>query len=284
MKKLILMTVGIICLTQVHGQNKLLEKMMAAQAPDELEFFADEAMSQPITSISDGTMEFFIKAPVTKAKASKAGNYTEVLLNLRWNGNRDVYSDFMDVGKKLSAISKSDGHILFRIDLTDMEKSDLMWSYLQDASNEEVILESTFKGGANRGTLMAKGMITLDLTSGNDKYLAYRVNQNSDFAFAASDRFSDDELKQRVVRDLESRNEFEIHQFAWGERVTYRGDDLLYYRRQSASMTFTDSNGDCYHSSATAFEVSSDPSRFPYKYENDGRYNNAERIPCDRVN
>jgi len=271
-----------LCITTAFAQSKLLEKMAAMNAADALEFYADENLSTPITSISDGTMEFYVKAPVSKGKANKAQNYTKVEFNMSWDGRREVYEDVRDLGVKLSSVAKGKGYETFKVEFSDEEKADLFFDYVEDAKNEVINLESEFRGGRNRNDVLAAGTIQLDLSGGKKKYIEYVLSKNSDYSFDNTDAFQDDELKARVITDFENRWDIKIHQFAWGERVPYTGDDLRFYRRHTAGMTYTDDKGTCYKAGVSVFDVAA-TAESAYVYENDGSQFNPERIPCDRV-
>lgn len=285
MTKLLVTIACLIILVPTQAQNKLLEKMMAAQAPDEISFYSDEALTQEITKIESGAMGFYVKAPISKAKASKCKNYSEVILTLRWNDNRGVYDDFRDVGRKMSAVAKEEGYLKFKVDFADEEKAGLMMDYILNSEKEEYTLVTRLKAGQNRSVLMSAGSIAFDLTGGIEAYDNAELEKNANFVFDASNGFKDDELKAQIIKDAETRWGHTVHQFSWGERVPYRDkDNLLYYRRQTASMTITDTNGDCYLAVFRFYDVTSDPSKYPYKYENDGTCGTVEKIPCGRVN
>ncbi len=282
MIKRLIYLLSILTVFTASAQSKLLDKVAAMNAPEELEFYSDERLSSPISRITDGTMEFWVKAPITKGKASKAQEYTKVELNMSWDGRREVYRDVRDLGEKLTKVAKGKGYEVFKIELSNEDRADLFFNYVEDSENAVVKLESQFRGGRNRNETLASGVLELDLTSGKEKYIEYLLSKNADYSFDNTDAFKDDDLKTRVITDFENRWDIKIHQFAWGERVPYTGDDLKFYRRHTAGITYTGSDGTCYKAGVSVFDVSATPEG-PYSYGNDGSQFNPERIPCERA-
>lgn len=281
MKKLILLLLMALGSGSLMAQKKLLEKMMAAQAPTTIEFFSDETCTQPITSIQDGDYEFYAKVPIKKNLAKKAGNYTDISFSMQMEDSRKVYGLFKDIEITMAKIAKGIGHLTLTIDLKNREDAYLFWLYVEKEAAEDINLSFQLKAGMNRSTLMATGAMTLELSKGKSDYMNFILADKKDFVFDRTDKFSDENLKAELISAYKTKG-INIYDFAWGERVEYK-EGLTNYRRQTALITFKDKENKCYVAGLKAFTDTPYP-RSDYSWDGTSTtYHNAALVPCDKI-
>lgn len=288
MKHLFTITLILLAFTSHSQLNKLVEKYakVTGNAKGAMEFFSDEALTQPLDKIEDGVLTFYVKNNMDK-QASRLCEYSErIVLRMTFDDDRNIYSKGVDTGQRLVKIASDPGFYVIKVDFSNEEHGHGILKETLNEATEQRNYSLTFEASCpGRNKVVSEGEINMDLTNGNDKYHSWIMEGREDFSLSNyKDGFKDDALKANVIKDLENRDGVTIHQFKWGERVPYVGDDLLYYRRHTAVVTYTDSDGTCFSAGLGIFDVSSNPSAYGYKYENDATYSNTEQIPCDRVN
>lgn len=284
MKNFLVIVLMFVGANAVLGQSRLLEKAMSAMGPAEIEFYADAAMTEKIDRIVDGQNEFYLKVPVKSKLAMECGNYTDTRVKMNYNNERGgVYEEVIEHGIKVSKVSKeNNGYLTYSVDLHDPVKADLWVYYLQEAEAKTYDLIFEVGGGRNQITRLGEGTLTLDLTGGKDKFMAYQMGLKADFTFDNTDAFVDNELKQVIKNHYANLKGITIYGFAWGERVPYT-EDMTNYRRHSAGVTYQNKEGKCYHAGLSVFTSTPYP-RSDYKFDGESAYlNNSEQVPCDRI-
>lgn len=288
MKNLLTITFLLWAFTSHSQLNKLMKgytKMMG-NSTGEIEFYADKALTQPLEKIEDGSMEFYAKAYIDKPAAKLCDNSTRLVMDMVFDNDRNIYRRGEDTGVKLAKVADNPGYWVMNIDFTNEDDaSNLLKEFFSEAT-EKRIYPLTFEMSCpGKNKVLSEGKLDLDLTSGNGKYFDWVMEGQKDFTLADFvEDFKDDDLKQRVINDLSARHRVSVHQFKWGERVPYKGDDGLFYRRHTAIITYTETDGKCYKAGLSVFDASSNPSAYGFEYENDATFSNTEQIPCDRVN
>lgn len=273
------------------GQAKLLKKAMdkyndaTGGATGDMEFFADESLSQPINSIQDGDFVFYAKANINKNAAKLCSDYSRAVLEMRFDGTRNIYDDVLETGKPLVKSADDPGFISYKIDLLDQEKGDLVDDYFTDLEEMKVypLAFKVYCPGKNK--TVSEGSFEIDFSMGNDKFVEAFLAEYADYSFTHKDDFKDDQLKSEVINFYNTMRDVEIINFAWGERVPYTSDDGRYnIRRHSAVVTYVDGEDDkCYKAGMSVYDDAPWPSTDYTFDESSTALHNSTQIPCDRI-
>lgn len=286
-----LFAIATLTMGQLAAQGKLLKKAMSKYADATgnstggMEFYADEDLTQPITSVADGEFNFYVKATLNKNAARLCDNYSRAILDLRFDDSRNIYGDEIETGKPLIKTADDPGFLVYKIEMLDQDKGDLVNEYISDATEKRIypLGFKVFCPGKNK--TVSEGEFKMDLTMGNDKYMEAFLDRYADYSFDHTDDFKDDALKAVVKNHWKTLKGIEIVNFAWGERVPYRSDDGQYnIRRHSAVVTYVDSDDNkCYKSGLSVFDDAPWPST-DYKFDGGSTsLNNSVQIPCSNI-
>ena len=290
-KLLLFATMGLMLIGSAVSQPKMLKAAMSkyaeatGNAAGGMQFFADEAMTQPIESISDGDFVFYVKAELNKSAAKLCDNYSRAVLELRFDDARDIYDDEIETNQPLYKTAEDPGFVTYKVELLDEEKGDLVDDYFTDIAEKRVYALDLKVFCPGKNQTVSEGKFAIDFSMGNDQYVAAFLSKESDYSFDEKDSFIDDELKNAVKSFYKTVRDTDIVNFAWGERVPYTSDDGRYnIRRHTAGVTYVDLNDQkCYRAGLSVYDDAPYPST-NYKFDGESaQLFNSTQIPCERI-